>query len=123
MESADGSAGDGDERKWKHLAGEDRPSAVDEASKSGHVQCGMYSNNPDAKKADGTEFHESAQVVARGEQQPDGHSGGGKGIDDDRYGKDRGRQREDLGWTWMERNPLATPDRKQHEGEAKRRYF
>ena len=90
MEPADGAARDGHEGKWKQASREDRAGPVNERVMAGMCKVGRSAMMPSASMHDCAEFDEGAQVVARREQKPDRHGGGGKPVNDDQNGK-RGR--------------------------------
>src|SRR5438128_1324811 len=97
MEAADGPARDGDEGKRKEASGKDRAGAVDETGKSGHLQRGPDGDDSDDQDGDGAQFHKGAQVIARGQQQPNRHGRSGKAIDDDEQGQRGSGEGEEMG--------------------------
>ena len=70
MKAADRSTSDGDKCERKDLSCEDRAGTIDEFCKRRHVQRGMHDHNSHREQPYSSEFHESAQIIPRGQQQP-----------------------------------------------------
>ena len=66
----------------KILPGEDGAGAVGEARKRRQLQIRPHEQDPDSQHHDDAELHERAQIIARGEQQPDRQGAGEKSVDD-----------------------------------------
>ena len=83
METADGTAGDGDANEGKYRAGHHKSAAVDEGSDGGHVQRRVEDDDENPEYGDGAELHESAEVVAWDEEHPHRQDAGGEAINHD----------------------------------------
>ena len=80
VETRDRGAGDGDEAEREDRPRKDRPAPVDEAREGGHLEFRRDKNDGDREEADGPDFQERAQVIARGEQEPDGKDRGQQAV-------------------------------------------
>ena len=78
VKAGDRAAGDGDEAERENFAGEDGAGAVDEARERGHLQRRAHEQDADGERAIDAELHESAEIIARSEQQPDRQRAGEK---------------------------------------------
>ena len=118
VKTADRPARDGDETERKEPPRHDRTRAVDERSERGHLQNRQHEQRAEREGKDGAELHESAQVIARREEQPDRQDARGEAVDDDRPGEKTAVLFEDGAQGFMLVNPLAAPDREEHQGHA-----
>src|ERR1700685_79491 len=123
MESADRATGDCDKGEGKNFAGEHRTAAVDEAGEGRHVQRRMENYNTNGQQRDRAELNESAEIVARGKQQPHGQGRCGESVNDNQNRQGRSAQAEDASDAGGLRCPLSAKDCEQHEDEAKNGYF
>ena len=123
MEATDGAAGDGDEAEGEDAAGEDGSGAIDEAGEGGHLHLGLDDEDSDGEQNDDAKLDESAEVVAGGEEEPDGQGAGGKAVENDTPGEADGGDGEDGGPSGRVGDPLATEDGGDNEQEANKRNF
>ena len=121
METTDGSAGNGDEAKWKQFARNDGPRAVDKGGEGGHLEDGQHQQHAGGQGEDGAELHEGAEVVSRREQQPDRQHARGETVEHNRPGQGFGREGEEFGERWVAVDPLTSPDRSDQQEDAERR--
>ena len=68
MKAGYGATGDRNERKRENRTRNNRPTACRELRQSRHFEIGMDDKHAHDKSADRRNFHERAQVVARGQQ-------------------------------------------------------
>ena len=83
VKAGDGSAGDGDETERKKLARKNQAGTVDESRHRRHPQYGSKAKHPEGEGENRPELHKSAQVVARGQQQPHRQDARGQTVEDD----------------------------------------
>ncbi len=83
VEAGDRAAGDGDEDEGEDLAREDEAGAVGELRQLRHLQLRRDEDDGDGEGGDRADLHEGAEVVARGEEQPDGKDRGGEAVEDE----------------------------------------
>ena len=84
VETRNGTACNGDKQEGEQAAGEYRAGAVDEFGDRRHLQGRVHYHDTDGQRYDGTDFQESGEVIARGEQQPHRQYGGHKAVNHDR---------------------------------------
>src|ERR1700751_5430487 len=78
----------------------------------------MEPHDPDGEQSDGPKFYESAEIIARGKQNPHGDGGRREGIDNDENRQSLGAEREYMGYGGSLRCPLASPNREQNQDES-----
>ena len=94
MKAADGSTGNGDERKREDRSGEHRTASVNKASERGHMQHGSNGKDARCQGHNRPQFYEGAQVVSRRQQQPHRQGRCGETVDDDQRGQGGSGERE-----------------------------
>ena len=74
MEPRNGAAGDGNEHIGPPGTGDDGSAAVHELGCERHLNSGIHEEHADRQGADDADLHEGAEIVPRGEQEPDRNS-------------------------------------------------
>ena len=87
MKPGDRAAGDRDADERKNRSGKDQPRAVDEGRQGRHLQGGMNHDHRQRERRDRAQFQKRAEVIARGEEEPDRQSRGGEAVKDQRPGE------------------------------------
>ncbi len=69
--------------KREEFAGEDGAGAIDELGERRKLQARVSEEDAEREQKDDAKFDEGAEVIARGQEQPDGQNAGGESVDDD----------------------------------------
>ncbi len=111
MKTGNGTAGDGDETKREHFAGDDQAGTVGELGERGQLQHGQHKQNAERQRNNCAQLHERAQIIAGREQQPHRQTAGNDAVADDEPGDGDVMQTEDLRPVRILINQFATPNR------------
>ena len=118
MESGNRAAGHGDETERKEFAGHDRTGTVDELADGGEFQSRQDQEHTECERENGAQLHKRAQVIARGEEQPDRENAGRKAVEDDGPGEIDVFERKERRQIRVAVNVLAAPHRQQQQHNA-----
>ena len=81
MESGNGAAGDGNKYIGPPGTGNDGAATGCIDRCKGHLDGGVNEKEADSQGSDNADFHKGAQVIPRGQKQPDGDGGGAETVD------------------------------------------
>ncbi len=71
METRESPTSNSDKQEGPNLAGNDRPTAMNERGKGRHFNGRIDNDYPYGQKENDPEFHISTEIITRDEQQPD----------------------------------------------------
>src|SRR5215469_16148059 len=116
MKTRNGPTGDGDKTKREQFSGEDRPLARAREHRYWlHVQLRQDKENSQRQQRDGPQFNESAEIIARSEQQPDRQHAGCETVEDNGPRDVLGPKCEVVRQGAMAMDELSTPDSHQQQ--------
>ena len=118
MKAGNRPAGDGDEDKGKQLAAEDRPGAINEAGHRRHLDFRMQDDDGHRQRGDGAQLHESGQIIAWRQQQPDRQHRRREAVADDHERQRLGAVVEQAAPVRMMVDDAAAPHRQQQQAHA-----